>query len=112
MLIVDDEVEIGVLMSGILAAEGYLVECATSWDQAAHMLEHHQFRTLFLDLNLGSRNGLSLLPLVRRLQGDMQVVVVSAHGGAEVQRRVREEGVDQFILKPFSKSQLLEALKK
>lgn len=108
----DDEVEIGILMTGILEAEGYLVDCANDKDQAAQLLKEHQFGTLFLDLNLGRHNGLSLLPLVRAHQDHMQVVVVSAHGGKDIQQKVREEGVDHFILKPFSKSQLLEALKK
>lgn len=112
VLIVDDEPEIGELMAAILEGEGHRANCATDFQQALGLLGRNQYQILFLDVNLGTSNGLNLLPKARKLQDELRVVVISAYGGEEMRHKAIEEGAEEFILKPFSKKQLLEAVEK
>jgi len=112
ILIVDDEEDIGTLMGGIFRSEGYEVDCAMTAEQALAFLKNNSYGTVFLDINLGSSDGLDLVPAINARLPDERVVVVSAYGDRAVREAVETAGIIHFVLKPFSKLQVLNSLEK
>lgn len=109
-LIVDDEDDIGLMVSRILAKEGLESEHVNRIASARDKLNEEIFDAYLLDLNLPDGTGFDLIPLIRERSPQARVIVISAYDGAYEKQRMQEEQVDTFIKKPFSKSQIIEAI--
>lgn len=109
VLLVDDEVEICLLLSGILQREGFNTSYALSLKEARERLSSGSYEVVFLDLNLPDGVGYQLIPAIRDLKEDTKIVVVSAY---DVERKKAEEkGADYFVAKPFTRTKILDVLK-
>jgi len=109
ILIVDDEADIRMLISGILHDEGYQTREAADGDAMLAAVRARQPALIVLDIWLqGSRlDGLELLEVVRRDHDELPVVVISGHGTIETAVRAIKNGAYDFIQKPFRADQLL-----
>jgi DNA-binding response OmpR family regulator len=110
VLLVDDEVEICVLLSGILQREGFRTDYALSLKDAKDRLSSESFNVVFIDLNLPDGLGSQLIPVIRREMKNTKIIIVSAYDSE--MKKVFDLGADYFITKPFNKTKILEALKK
>lgn len=110
ILIVEDEEDIGLLLSVILKSAGYQVAYAPEALSANELIKSDQFQFILLDLNLGNSHGLDLMPAIRKYQAEVEVIVISAYTDESVQKAVFTQGIKQFIKKPFSKAQVLKAM--
>ena len=107
ILLVDDEEDIGLLLSGMLRRAGFETTIAMSLREADDKLRGHHYAVVFLDLNLPDGVGYSLIPLIRET-GNTKIVVISAYDGER--ENASREGADYFISKPFRKEKVLQAL--
>jgi DNA-binding LytR/AlgR family response regulator len=82
------------------------VTLAETLDEALEVTAGGAIDLLFLDLNLGGRNGFRLLDAA--VASRFQTIVVSAHH--EQALRAFEFGVTDFIAKPFTAERLRKAL--
>lgn len=95
LLVVDDEPNILKTLGDILSDEGYRVETARSAGEGIRKVEEDAPEVVFLDVWLGSDDGLSLLNAIREKSPQTQVIVMSGHGTIETavraikKRRVR-----------------------
>ena len=85
ILVVDDEADIRELVSGILTDEGYAVRTAADSEQALLAIRARKPTLLVLDIWMqgGGMDGLELLDLVKALDGDLPVIMISGHGNIE-----------------------------
>ena len=109
ILIVDDEADIRLLISGILRDEGYHTREAADGDGALAAVQARLPALLVLDIWLrGSRlDGLELLDVIKRDHPDLPIVIISGHGTIETAVRAIKNGAYEFIQKPFQFDQLL-----
>jgi len=107
VLLVDDEVDICLLLSGILQREGFETSYAQSLREAEEKLDQQEFTVVFLDLNLPDGVGYKLIPAIRK-KNKAKIVVVSAYDSER--EKAHEEGADYFIPKPFKKDNIVQAL--
>ncbi len=109
-LIVDDEEDIGLLLTKFLQKEGLETCYAPKLSVAQEYMSTHQFEIYFLDINLPDGIGLDLLPEIAARNKNSKVVVISAF--EDIAEKIIEErsNVDICIKKPFTKSQILESL--
>ena len=109
ILIVDDEEDICLQISGILHDDGYDTRKAFDSDSALAEIESRVPALLVLDIWLqGSRlDGLELLDVVKRDHPELPVVVISGHGTIEMAVRAIMKGAYDFIEKPFKSDRLL-----
>ena len=82
VLVVDDEADIRELVSGILEDEGYSVRMAADSDQALAAIKARAPSLMVLDIWMqgGGLDGLELLDLVKSLNPDLPVIMISGHG--------------------------------
>ncbi len=109
ILIVDDEVDIRMLIAGILSDEGMKTREAGNADQALAQVKARRPNLVILDIWLqGSRlDGLELLPELLRDHPDLPIVMISGHGTIETAVAAIKLGAYDFIEKPFKSDRLL-----
>lgn len=109
ILIVDDEADIRMLISGILADEGYATREAATDEAAFDAVRTRRPNLVVLDIWLeGSR--LDGLGILRRLKAEhpmLPVVMISGHGTIETAVSSIKDGAYDFIEKPFQSDRLL-----
>jgi two-component system nitrogen regulation response regulator NtrX len=109
VLVVDDEADIRELVAGILADEGYAVRTATDSESALAAVRARKPALLILDIWMagGGMDGLELLDLVKALDGDLPVIMISGHGNIETAVSAIKRGAYEFLEKPFKSDRLL-----
>ena len=109
ILVIDDEADIRDLVCGILEDVGHHVRGARDADEALDALRRRRPSLVVLDIWLqGSRiDGLDLLTLLKDIDPDLPVIVISGHGTIETAVSAIRKGAYDFIEKPFNADRLL-----
>src|SRR3989338_4624668 len=109
VLVVDDEADIRELVAGILEDEGYAVRTAADSDQALAAIRARKPSLLVLDIWMqgGGMDGLELLDMVKALDADLPVIMISGHGNIETAVSSIKRGAYEFLEKPFKSDRLL-----
>jgi two-component system nitrogen regulation response regulator NtrX len=109
ILIVDDESDIRVLISGILKDEGYQTRDAADGQGALDAIRARQPSLVILDIWLqGSAiDGMQVLEQVRREHPLVPIVMISGHGTIETAVSAIKQGAYDFIEKPFQSDRLI-----
>jgi two-component system nitrogen regulation response regulator NtrX len=114
ILVVDDEADIRDLVSGILEDAGHHVRTARDADEALDAVRGRSPSLVVLDIWLtGSRlDGLGVLTLLKDIDPDMPVIVISGHGSIETAVAAIRKGAYDFIEKPFGADRLLVVIQR
>ncbi len=109
ILIVDDEEDIRLLISGILKDEGYTTREVSDAESALAEIDARKPSLVILDIWLqGSKiDGLEVLTIVRTQYPEIPVVVISGHGNIETAVAAIKRGAYEYIEKPFKSDRLL-----
>ncbi|WP_294394151.1 response regulator transcription factor [uncultured Sphingomonas sp.] len=110
VLIVDDEVAIRRLLRNTLERAGYAVAEAMDGREAMAAAAAGHPDAVLLDLGLPDRDGLALIPLLRKA-GDLVILVVSAREATEEKVAALDLGADDYVTKPFDTDELLARLR-
>lgn len=103
MLVVEDEPTALAALRKYFSTEGYWVEYARELEEAEAMLVTAQYDVVIADLRLSwsyAVEGLEILRFVREQSRGTKVVILTAHGSAELQRSARALGAKAFLQKP------------
>ncbi|MFD2207358.1 sigma-54-dependent transcriptional regulator [Kiloniella antarctica] len=109
ILIVDDEADIRMALSGILEDEGYSVKEAANSQQALAAIHSRRPSLVVLDiwLNNSELDGIGILEAIKHDYADLPVVMMSGHGTIETAVSAIKIGAYDFIEKPFKSDRLL-----
>lgn len=109
ILVVDDELDIRELVSGVLQDEGYETRTAADSDAALEAFAARRPSLVLLDVWLqGSKlDGLELLDELKRRDPTIPVLVISGHGSLDTAVAAIRRGAADFIEKPFEAERLL-----
>lgn len=106
ILVAEDDASLAKFLRKGLETENYAVDCAADGEEAQMLAERYDFDLLVLDVNLPRRNGFEVLSRVRRLKPTLPVLLLTAQGRVEDRVRGLDLGADDYIVKPFSFSEL------
>lgn len=92
---------LGAKFHGAVTAAGGMALCETAHPDL-----------VILDLTLPDREGLNILPRIKRLDKDkkLPVVVLTAHKEQEILSAAMDLGADAYVLKPFVMEDLINTL--
>ncbi len=109
ILIVDDEADIRLAITGILEDEGYLTRAVGNSDQALEEVDRARPNLAILDIWLqnSALDGIQLLKRIKQSHPDLPVVVISGHGTIEMAVKAIQMGAYDFIEKPFKSDRIL-----
>src|ERR1700741_4258021 len=109
VLVVDDEADIRELVAGILTDEGYAVRTANDSESALAAIKARKPALLILDIWMagGGMDGLELLDMVKPVDADLPVIMISGHGNIETAVGAIKRGAYEFLEKPFKSDRLI-----
>jgi two-component system OmpR family response regulator len=110
ILIVEDDREIGPLVSSLLTREGYAVRWARSGAEMDEALAQESAALVVLDLMLPGEDGLSICRRLRAT-GNVPILMLTAKGD-DLDRIIGLElGADDYMAKPFNPRELLARIR-
>ncbi len=101
LIVVDDERLICWTLKKFFEQEGYSVLCFNSGEQLLADLENVHPCVVMLDLRLPGIDGLEVLEKIMEAYPKAQVIMMSAWGTEEIQRKAEELGAAGFLDKPL-----------
>lgn len=107
ILAVDDDADNLALVSSALEHEGYLVERASSGEDALEKLRHIRPDLVILDINMSGISGLDTLRHMRARENYVSVIFVSGCSDTSDVVAGLDAGADDYVCKPFDPLELL-----
>jgi two-component system phosphate regulon response regulator PhoB len=113
ILIVEDEAPLVTLLRYNLEREGFAVQEAHDGEEALLHLREMTPDAVLLDWMLPRVSGLEICRQIRRVAGwrDLPVIMLTARGEEGDRVRGLDSGADDYIVKPFSPSELIARLR-
>lgn len=106
VLIVDDEPQIRSLIKMAMVRTGHATTEAGTAHEALERLREEQPDVVLLDLGLPDRDGLELVPIIKR-DASAALIVISAREASEEKVAALDLGADDYLTKPFDTDELL-----
>jgi DNA-binding response OmpR family regulator len=110
IIIIDDDQELGAMLSEFLAPDHFRVSACTTGEDGLARLQEQDFDLAILDIMLPGMNGIEVLKAIRR-SSDIPVIMLTARGDDVDRILGLEFGADDYIAKPFNPRELLARVK-
>jgi CheY-like chemotaxis protein len=107
ILIVDDEPFICQILARYLTTEGYFCRTASGGEEALEVLESDKFHLVLMDVMMPGISGIDLLNLIRPLDPDMAVLMVTVLDDKDAETLCAKLGAYAYIIKPFERNEIL-----
>jgi len=112
ILIVDDEVMLKMLLKRTFVEEGYTVFCVSSGRSAIKNSKKKKFDLVLLDLEMPGIDGIETLEIIRKIDRNLSVILLSAHLTKDSIKKAVKLGISGYIEKSFKSDELKSAVKK
>lgn len=100
LLVVDDEESLRITTAAIFEKEGYVVDTASSGDEAIELLNKTDYDLVLTDLHMEGGDGLSVLSQIRRHAPLTISVVLTGFASVESAIAALQEGAYDYLIKP------------
>ncbi|MBT1070387.1 sigma-54-dependent transcriptional regulator [Pelotalea chapellei] len=101
ILIIDDEAFICENVERILGDDGYQVCSASTGSQAREAVLSNDVDLALLDLNLGAEDGIDVLKMLKELDPNLLVIIITGYGSVESAVDALKLGAFHYMKKPF-----------
>jgi two-component system, NtrC family, response regulator AtoC len=108
---IDDEPEIGWLITRILEEEGYRALVTDNGREGLELIRRERPDVVLLDLRLPEMDGLEVLRRVREFDKEQMVIILSAFESFEVAVQAMKLGSYDFLTKPINVEEMKITLK-
>ncbi|WP_281886462.1 response regulator [Paenibacillus sp. YYML68] len=113
IMVVDDSLFMRMLLKNVIRELGYEVTMeASNGVEALSLYSDERPDLVTLDITMPEMDGLTALEKIKDLNPNAKVIMVSAMGQQALLIRAVSMGASDFIVKPFSKDRVKEALKR
>ncbi len=110
ILIIDDDRELGEMLSEFLAPDHFELNACLSGEEGLQALQEGNYELLILDIMLPGMSGIDVLKQLRQ-SSDIPVIMLTARGDDVDRILGLEFGADDYISKPFNPRELLARIK-
>lgn len=111
ILIIEDEENLLSLTKKELEKEGYQVDFATNLKQAADKIISTSYDCILLDIMLPDGNGLEVLKILKNLEREDSVIILSAKDSIDDKVSGLDLGADDYLAKPYHIAELSARIK-
>lgn len=110
ILVIDDEEDIRSMLQSFFESLGYRTLVAADLNQTVFIFNREQPDIVFLDIVLPGVNGLEILKLLKKLNKDIIVVMMSGYATEAKAKFALELGAFDYMNKPFDMSHVRNML--
>jgi CheY-like chemotaxis protein/anti-sigma regulatory factor (Ser/Thr protein kinase) len=108
ILIVEDEEDIRILLSEILASDGHTVSTASSGKKGIEVFKKGSFDLILTDLGMPGMSGWEVASTIKKLAPEVIIAVITGWGIQIDKDELKQHGVDIIVNKPFKVDQILK----
>jgi len=107
ILIVEDEASQRKLLADFLKNEGHKVISAPNGTEALNLVKNQHVEIILLDYKMPDMTGLDVLKEVRKINPEIDVVIITAFGTIDAAVTAIKEGARDYLTKPVDLNTLL-----
>ncbi|MEP7119591.1 MAG: sigma-54 dependent transcriptional regulator [Byssovorax sp.] len=107
VLVVDDDLALGKVVTALLAQDGIDARCVRSGAAALDSLAERPADAVITDLRMPGMDGMELLGKIVAEHPGTPVIMFTAHGTVPLAVEAMKRGAAEFVLKPFAREELL-----
>jgi DNA-binding NtrC family response regulator len=112
ILVVEDEAKMRRLLELQLAEEGFRAQAVPDAEAGLKLLNKEPFDLIVTDFKLPGMSGLEFLQAVKRVNANLPVIIMTAHGTVESAVEAMKIGASDYVLKPFALAELMLVIRK
>lgn len=112
ILIIDDEVNIGLLLSKFLTKNGFVVDAVTSGALALDHLTSKQYDLVLCDYRLEDTDGRELLIKIKDKYPQTCVIIITGYSDVKIAVELIKLGAFDYITKPLYPDEILTTINK
>ncbi|UPT66830.1 MAG: response regulator [Sphingobacteriales bacterium JAD_PAG50586_3] len=113
-LVVDDNDVNRLLTSRVIEKMGYSVDVAVNGEEAVERVNARIYDMVIMDIQMPQMDGIEATQLIREIDLERglhtPIIAMTAHAMKGDRERYLEQGVDEYISKPFERKQLEEKI--
>jgi len=110
ILVIDDEPAMVGAVAALVGSVGHRVTAAYDGDEGLRHYEEDRPDLVILDLAMPGMDGLAVCTEIRR-RGATPIIVLSGEGQEAAKVEALDAGADDYVTKPFGKSELLARIR-
>lgn len=111
ILVVDDNKNTRQLMQAVLEAENYKVYTAVDGQDALDVMDQQHIDLVLLDVMMPNMDGLEFTQLLREMNNDLPILMVSAKQLPADRKLGFKAGTDDYMTKPVDEEEMLLRIK-
>lgn len=112
ILLADDDVALRRIIQFKLKQRGYEVTATADGEEALSALRKSGFDLLLSDMKMPKLNGLELLKEAKKVQPDIEVILITAYAAVSQAVEAVKLGAFDYLTKPFEDDQLFVTIEK
>jgi len=109
LLIIDDDDAFAMLLARRMLHHGFDTAIASNGDEALALVQSKNFDKAVLDLKLGNDSGLVLLPKLKVIAPELEIVVLTGYSSIATAVEAIKLGALNYLCKPASSEDILNA---
>lgn len=112
ILLIDDEINIGQLLSKFLSKNGYQVSVATSGARAIEIINNNYFDLVLCDFRLEDTDGKEILQKIKTRHPGTLVIIITGYSDVKMAVDLIKSGAYDYITKPLYPDEILNTINK
>jgi len=111
IVIMDSDEEMLKRLTKSFGEEGYKVETAEQTSKMLEKIKNEKVDILILAVDSFDATGYELIPIIKKMNGLLPIIAISADDSIEMATKVREQGVFFYAIKPLDMKEMKLVLK-
>ncbi len=110
IIVVDDVLDACILLKKILERKGHEVFTFTEEEDAVGFVKKNNVDLAILDIKLKRLSGIDLLGILKEIQPDLNVIMLTGYPTIETAKEALNKGAKEYLVKPVDKAELEQAV--
>ncbi len=112
ILIIDDEINIGILLSKFLTRNGFEVKTSTNGISALELMTKEEFDLVLCDFRLEDTDGREMLKKIKTSYPNTGVIIITGYSDIKLAVELIKMGAFDYISKPLYPDEILNTINK
>ncbi|MEQ8625275.1 MAG: sigma-54 dependent transcriptional regulator [Vicingaceae bacterium] len=112
ILIVDDEIDIGQLLSKFLDKNGYSTEYASNGKKGLEKAKKTTYDLVLCDFRLPDMDGLEAIQKFKAILPNIKIIIITGYSDIKTAVKCMKSGASEYVTKPIYPEEILMSVKK